>query len=46
MTQDNAKKKDKKSVADKNFTDTVKIMGNTPPISNEEIIKRNKKRKK
>ncbi|HLZ14604.1 MAG TPA: hypothetical protein VKQ34_01280 [Candidatus Saccharimonadales bacterium] len=47
MAQDETKKKkDKKPVADKNFTEAVKIMANTPPISNEEIIKRSKKRKK
>lgn len=47
MAQGDAKKKkDKKPVVDKNFTDTVKIMANTPPISNEEIVKHSKKRKK
>lgn len=31
--------------ADKDFTETIMIMANTPPISNEEIIQRSKKRK-
>ena len=46
MAQDEAQKKSKKTDGgDKNFTETVKIMAKTPPISNEEIIKRSKKRK-
>jgi hypothetical protein len=51
MAQDEAQKEPKKTVGgkdfakDKDFTETVKIMANTPPISNEEIIKRSKKRK-
>lgn len=32
--------------SDHEFTDIVKIMANTPPISNEAIIERNKKRKR
>ena len=35
----------KKPLADKNFKDAVKIMADTPPVSNREIVKRNKKRK-
>jgi len=31
--------------SDKEFTEVIKIMANTPPISNEEIVKRSKKRK-
>lgn len=47
MSQDKAQKKSKKTEdsKDKNFTEAVKIMANTPPISNEEIVKRSKKRK-
>jgi hypothetical protein len=51
MAQDEAQKKPKKTeggkdlAKDKNFTEAVKIMANTPPISNEEIVKRSKKRK-
>lgn len=46
MTQGKAKKKmNKQSLADKSFTDAVKIMANTPPVSNEELVTRNKKRK-
>jgi len=51
MTQDETPKKPKKTQDDKdltkdrNFTEAVKIMGNTPPVSNEEIVKRSKKRK-
>jgi hypothetical protein len=51
MTQDEAQKKPKKAedgkdlAKVKDFTEVVKIMADTPPISNEEIVKRNKKRK-
>ncbi len=51
MAQDEAQKKPKKAegdkdlAKDKNFTEIVKIMANTPPISNEEIVKRSKNRK-
>lgn len=51
MTQDEAQKKPKKTdegkdlEKDKNFAEAVKIMANTPPISNEEIVKRRKKSK-
>ncbi|HUC89403.1 MAG TPA: hypothetical protein VMR45_01245 [Patescibacteria group bacterium] len=48
MTQDKAPKEPKKGKGskDKDFTEAVKIMANTAPISNDEIIKRNKKNKK
>jgi hypothetical protein len=47
MSENKPKKNenDKNPAKDKNFTETVKIMANTSPISNEEIIKRSKKRK-
>jgi hypothetical protein len=51
MAQDEAQKKLKKTengkdlAKDKSFTEAIKIMANTPPISNEEIVKRSKKRK-
>jgi hypothetical protein len=49
MAQDEAKKKPKKTdgdndaIKDKNFTEAVKIMVNTSPMSNEEIVKHSKK---
>ena len=44
MSESKAKKdKNKESLSDKNFTEAVKIMANTPPISNEEIIKHNRR---
>lgn len=48
MQQNEGQKHSKKSndSKDNNFTETVKIMANTPPISNDEIIKRSKKNKK
>jgi hypothetical protein len=51
MSQDKEQKNPKKTedskdlAKDKDFTEAVKIMANTPPISNEEIVKRSKKRK-
>lgn len=40
------KTKDKNPIDKEDFKEVVKIMANTPPISNEEIVKRNKKRQK
>ena len=51
MQKDKPKKQPKKAedkdlAKDKNFAEVIKIMADTPPISNEAIIKRNKKRQK
>lgn len=49
MAQDKPKKKPttkKSPPADKKVAEVIKIMANTPPISNEEIKKQSKKRQK
>ncbi len=51
MQKDRPKKKpkkveDKDLAKDKNFAEVIKVMASTPPISNEAIIKRSKKRQK
>ncbi len=49
MTQDKPKKKPaikKSSPLDKKAAEVIKIMANTPPISNEEIKKQSKQRQK
>ena len=51
MEKDKEKKQPKKAISkksanDKNFAKVVKMMANTPAISNKELIERNKKRRK
>lgn len=49
MSQDKPKKRTnakKKPQVDKKVAEVIKIMANTPPISNEEIKKQNRKRSK
>lgn len=50
MAQDQSKKKTKAKKqsppVDKKVAEVIKIMANTPPISNEEIKKQSKKRQK
>jgi hypothetical protein len=49
MTQDKPKKKSttkKSPQVDRKVMEVIKIMANTPPISNEDIKKQSKKRQK
>lgn len=45
MSQNEGEEQPKKS-NDNNFTEAVKVMANTPPLSNDEIVKRSKSNKK